>query len=56
VPEGMRWVGLDVHAYESACAVCDDGSGEVESCKRSAAPHELLGWLDRPRAAVPGGL
>jgi transposase len=47
MPEGMRWVGLDVHAYESACAVFDDGSGEVDSCRRSGRPHELLGWLDR---------
>ena len=26
MPEGMRWVGLDVHANESACAVFDAGT------------------------------
>ena len=31
MPEGMRWVGLDVHAYETACAVIDGTTGEVES-------------------------
>jgi transposase len=47
MPEGMRWVGLDVHAYESACAVFDAGTGEVDSCRRSGRPHELLEWLER---------
>jgi transposase len=47
MPEGMRWVGLDVHAYETACAVFDAATGEVESGKLSGRPHELLGWLER---------
>jgi transposase len=45
MPEGMRWVGLDVHAYETAGAVFDAATGEVENRKLSGRPHELLGWL-----------
>jgi hypothetical protein len=45
MPEGMRWVGLDVHAYESGCAVFDAASGEVESRKLSGRPHQLIEWL-----------
>ena len=29
MPNGMRWVGLDVHAHASAVAVFDDVTGEV---------------------------
>ena len=47
MPEGMRWVGLDVHAYETACAVFDGTTGEVESHRFQGRPHELLGWLER---------
>lgn len=47
MPKGMPWVGLDVQAYESACAVVDAGTGEVKSCKHSGRPHELLGCLER---------
>jgi transposase len=46
MPEGMRWVGLDVHAYETAAAVFDAATGEVESRKLSGRPHELLEWLE----------
>jgi transposase len=55
MPEGMGWVGLDVHAYESACAVFDAASGEVESRKLAGRPHQLIGWLEgleRPFRAV----
>jgi transposase len=55
MPEGMRWVGLDVHANESACAVFDTATGEVESRRFVGRPHELLEWLDgveRPFRAV----
>jgi transposase len=55
MPEGMRWVGLDVHANESACAVFDAGTGEVVSRKHSGRPHQLLEWLEgveRPFRAV----
>jgi transposase len=46
MPEGMRWVGLDVHAYETACAIFDGGTGEVESRRLPGRPHELLDWLE----------
>jgi transposase len=55
MPEGMRWVGLDVHAYETACAIFDGATGEVESRRFSGRPHELLDWLEglgRPLRAV----
>jgi transposase len=55
MPEGMRWVGLDVHAYETACAIFDGTTGEVESRRFSGRPHELLDWLEavqRPFRAV----
>jgi transposase len=55
MPEGMRWVGLDVHAYETACAVFDGATGEVESRRFVGRPHELLDWLaglGRPLRAV----
>jgi transposase len=29
MPNGMRWVGLDVHAHVSAVAVLDDVAGKV---------------------------
>jgi transposase len=47
MPEGMRWVGLDVHAYETACAVFDGATGEVEGRRLPGRPHELLDWLER---------
>ena len=55
MPEGMRWVGLDVHARETASAVFDGATGEVESRRFSGRPHELLEWLvgvERPFRAV----
>ncbi len=29
MPDGIRWVGLDVHARESTLAVFDQATGEV---------------------------
>jgi transposase len=55
MPEGMRWVGLDVHAHETACAVLDGTTGEVESRKFRGRPQQLLAWLEgleRPFRAV----
>ena len=55
MPEGMRWVGLDVHARETACAVFDGATGEVEGRRFQGRPHELLEWLgslERPFRAV----
>ena len=30
MPDGIRWVGLDVHARESTIAVFDQATGEVD--------------------------
>jgi transposase len=46
MPEGMRWVGLDVHAYETSCAIFDGTTGEVESRRFQGRPHQLLEWLE----------
>ena len=29
MPDGIRWVGLDVHAHESTLAIFDQATGEV---------------------------
>jgi transposase len=52
MPDGIRWVGLDVHAHESTIAVLDQDTGEV-SCRRVVGrPHELLSFLRQvPRPA-----
>jgi transposase len=50
-----RFVGLDVHARESACALFDLASGEVQTRKISGRPAAALGWLEgleRPFHAV----
>ena len=36
MPNGMRWVGLDVHAHASAVAVFDDVTGEVITAASTA--------------------
>jgi transposase len=45
VSHGIRWVGLDVHAYESTIAVFDQATGEVSTRRVVGRPHELLPWL-----------
>jgi transposase len=42
VADGIRWVGLDVHARESTIAVFDQGTGEVSTGRVVGRPHELL--------------
>ena len=42
MPDGIRWVGLDVHARESTVAVFDQGTGEVTTGRVVGRPHELL--------------
>src|SRR6516165_6438781 len=42
VADGIRWVGLDVHAHESTIAVFDQGSGEVVTRRVVGRPHELV--------------
>ena len=31
MPDGIRWVGLDVHARESTVAIFDQATGEVQT-------------------------
>lgn len=40
--DGIRWVGLDVHAHESTIAVFDQGTGELTTRRVVGRPHELL--------------
>ncbi len=55
MPDGIRWVGLDVHARESTLAIFDQGTGEVVTRRVVGRPHELLPWLrgvERPTRMV----
>jgi transposase len=55
MPNGMRWVGLDVHAHASAVAVFDDATGEVITRRVNGRPLEVLDVLrelPRPVRAV----
>jgi transposase len=45
MPNGMRWVGLDVHAHASAVAVFDDVTGEVITRRVVGRPMEVLDVL-----------
>jgi Transposase len=45
MPNGMRWVGLDVHAHASAVAVFDDVTGEVITRRVNGRPVEVLDVL-----------
>jgi transposase len=45
MPDGIRWVGLDVHARESTFAIFDQGTGELVTRRVVGRPHELLPWL-----------
>jgi transposase len=50
--DGIRWVGLDVHARESTLAVFDQATGEVITKRVVGRPHELLASLrEVPRPA-----
>jgi transposase len=52
MPDGIRWVGLDVHARQSMVAVFDQATGEVVTRRVVGRPHELLPWLrEIPRPA-----
>jgi hypothetical protein len=55
VPDGIRWVGLDVHARGSTIAVFDQATGEVATKRVVGRPHELLPLLravERPARMV----
>ena len=52
MPDGIRWVGLDVHACESTVAVFDWAIGEVVTRRVVGRSHELLPVLrEIPRPA-----
>jgi transposase len=52
MPDGIRWVGLDVHARESTGAVFDQATGGVQTKRVAGRPHELLPLLrEIPRPA-----
>ena len=52
MPDGIRWVGLDVHARESTFAVFEQATGEVVTRRVVGRPHELLPVLrEIPRPA-----
>ena len=52
MPNGMRWVGLDVHAHASAVAVFDDVTGEVITRRVNGRPMEVLAVLRELHAPV----
>ena len=55
MPNGTRWVGLDVHAHATAVAVFDDLTGEVITRRVNGRPIEVLDVLRelfRPVRAV----
>lgn len=52
--EGIRWVGLDVHANQTAGAVFDTLTGEVRSRRIVGRPHETLEWLRGLEGPVRG--
>jgi transposase len=45
MPNGIRWVGLDVHAHATAVAVFDDVTGEVVTRRVVGRPMEVLDTL-----------
>jgi transposase len=40
--DGIRWVGLDVHAHESTIAIFDQATGELSTARVVGRPHQLL--------------
>ena len=55
MPNATRWVGLDVHASQTACAIFDSETGEVITRRVLGRPHEVMGVLlelERPVRAV----
>jgi len=45
MPDGIRWVGVDVHARESTLAIFDQATSEVTTRRVVGRPHELLPLL-----------
>lgn len=44
---GIRWVGLDVHASQTVCAVFDSDTGELFTRRVMGRPHEVMGLLEQ---------
>ena len=42
MPDGIRWVGLDVHARESTLAIFDQAAGEVATKRVVGRPHDVF--------------
>ncbi len=49
---GIRWVGLDVHASQTACAIFDSDTGELRSRRVLGRPHEIMDVLLELEAPV----
>jgi transposase len=45
MPDGIGWVGLDVHARELTFAIFGQGRGELTTRWVVGRPHELVAWL-----------
>src|ERR1035437_5261971 len=45
MPDGIRWVGVDVYARESTLAIFDQATGELARRRVGGRRHELLPWL-----------
>jgi len=57
MPDGIRWVGLGVHAHESTMAIFDRATGELTTRRVAGRPHELMSWLrgvERPARMAYG--
>lgn len=55
MPDGIRWVGVDVPARESTVAVFDQATGELVTKRVAGRPHEVLPWprgVQRPARMV----
>jgi hypothetical protein len=42
MPDGIRWVGLDVYARESTLAIFDQAAGEVATKRVVGRPHDVF--------------
>jgi hypothetical protein len=56
MPNGIGWVGLDVHAHATRLAVFEDVTGEVITRRVVGRPLEVLDVLHGAAAAVAGGV
>ena len=56
MPDGIRWVGLDVHARESTFAVFDQATGEVIDQAGGGPPARAAAVAARCGAAGADGV